>query len=151
MTKSRLNAASLSPRFEHSRDAIWISNADQQIIRVNSALERLTGRRRAQLVGQNCHALMGMRTLDGSPMCEFACPLLNSPGPDGVIEGYMPTASGKDAWVEIGYGSVTNDSGQLTEVVHIVHDLTERKEIERLKDEFVSMVLPRTSYTPASY
>lgn len=125
---------------EHSRDAIWISDAEQQIIRVNSALERLTGRSRVQLIGQNCHSLMGMRSLDGSPLCEVACPLLNSSAPSGAIEGYMPTATGKDAWVEIGYGTVTNTNGQLTEVVHIVHDLTERKEIEQLKDEFVSMV-----------
>ncbi|MEZ4862519.1 MAG: ATP-binding protein [Caldilineaceae bacterium] len=125
---------------EHSRDAIWISDAEQRIIRVNSALERLTGRSRATLIGQNCHALMGMRTVDGLPMCEFACPLLNASAPHGAIEGYMPSATGKDAWVEIGYGYVTNAAGQVTEVVHIVHDLTERKELERLKDEFVSMI-----------
>lgn len=133
--RSKLIAA-----IEHSRDAIWISDAHQRIVRVNPALEQLTGRSRAALLGQNCHALMGLRTVDGGLMCEFACPLLKGSAPHGAIEGYMPAATGKDAWVEIGYGCVTNATGQVTEVIHIVHDLTERKEIERLKDEFVAMV-----------
>ncbi|MCE7984128.1 MAG: PAS domain S-box protein [Caldilinea sp. CFX5] len=133
--RSKLIAA-----IEHSRDAIWISDAHQRIVRVNPALERLTGRPRAALLGQNCHALMGIRTVNGGLMCEFACPLLKGSAPHGAIEGYLPAASGKEAWVEIGYGCVTNTAGQVTEVIHIVHDLTERKEIERLKDEFLAMV-----------
>ena len=52
----------------------------------------------------------------------------------------MPAAADKDAWVRISYGRVTDSKGDLAQVVHIVHDLTERKAVEQLKDEFVSMV-----------
>lgn len=125
---------------ESSSDAIWISDADRRVAMVNPALERLIGKSREELLGQSCQYLMGMRSFDGASLCDTSCPFLHSDAHDGAIEACMPAATGKDAWVEISYGRVTDADGQLAQVVHIVHDLTERKEIEQLKDEFVSMV-----------
>ncbi len=125
---------------EASSDAIWISNADRQITTVNSALERLVGKQRKDLLGHGCQYLMGMQTFDGASVCDTSCPFLNPNDKTGSVEGCMPTIRGGNAWVEIGYGRVNDADGNLAQVVHIVHDLTERKEVERLKDEFVSMV-----------
>ncbi len=50
---------------------------------------------------------------------------------------YLSAPSGKEVWSEISYGRVTDTNGRLAGVVHIVRDLTQRKEIERLKDEFI--------------
>ncbi len=125
---------------EASSDAIWISNADREITTVNSALERLVGKQRKDLLGHGCQYLMGMQTFDGASVCDTSCPFLNPNDKTGSVEGCMPTVRGENAWVEIGYGRVTDADGNLAQVVHIVHDLTERKEVERLKDEFVSMV-----------
>lgn len=125
---------------ESSRDAIWVSDANQRVVMVNSALERLTGRGRDELLGQTCRHLMGVHTLDGSSICETTCPFQHPTRGSGKVEGCMPAASGKEAWVEISYGHVTGQDGTLSGVIHIVHDLTEHKEVERLKDEFISMV-----------
>ncbi len=125
---------------ESSHDAIWISDAEQRVVMVNPALERLTGRDRDELLGQSCQYLMGMRSFDGASMCDTSCPFLHPQLHTGAIEGCMPAATGKDAWVEISFGRVSAVDGELAQVVHIVHDLTERKEIEQLKDEFVSMI-----------
>ncbi len=124
---------------EASRDAIWVSDANRRVVMVNSALERLTGRRRDDLLGQTCRYLLGVQTLDGASVCDTACPFLHSDG-GGTIEGCIMSVSGKEIWVEISYGRVTDASDRLTGVMHIVRDLTQRKEVERLKDEFVSMV-----------
>ncbi len=140
--KSKVLAA-----IESSRDAIWISDANQRIVMVNSALEHLTGRSREELVGQSCRYLFDVRTMDGALTCDTLCPFLHPDEDDahyadwGGIEGCMPTASGKDAWIEISYGRVRNpENNKLSGVVHIVHDLTQRKKIEELKDEFLSLV-----------
>jgi len=126
---------------EASHDAIWISDATRHIVLVNSALERLTGRRRADLLGRPCHHLLGARLADGRSICETVCPF---PHPDrdstGTIEGFIPTATGRDIWVEISYGRVLDPEQRLVSVIHIVRDLTQRKEVERLKDEFLSLV-----------
>jgi len=125
---------------EASRDPIWVSDSHRRIIMVNSALERLTGRSRGELLGQTCRDLLGVRTLEGASICDSTCPFLHPTDRSGKVEGCMPTASGTEAWVEISYGHVTDPAGRLRGVIHIVHDLTQRKEIERLKDEFISMV-----------
>jgi PAS domain S-box-containing protein len=127
---------------EASRDAIWISDADRRVVMVNSALEELTGHRREELLGRSCRYLLGVHALDGTSICDTTCPFLHplDTSNDGWVEGCIPTATGKEAWVEISYGRVTDSDGRLKGVVHIVHDLTQRKEVEQLKDEFVSMV-----------
>jgi two-component system phosphate regulon sensor histidine kinase PhoR len=130
----------IAAAIEASRDAIWVSDANRRVVMVNSALEQLTGQHRTELLGQTCRYLMGVHTRDGASICDTTCPFLRPTDGDGWIEGCIPTASGKEAWVEISYGRVTDPDGRLTGVVHIVHDLTERKQIEQLKDEFVSMV-----------
>jgi PAS domain S-box-containing protein len=125
---------------EASRDAIWVSDANRRVVMVNSALERLTGRRREELLGQTCRYLLGVHTRDGASICDTTCPFLHPDEGSGKVEGCIPTVSGREAWVEISYGCITGSDGRLAGVVHIVHDLTERKEVERLKDEFISMV-----------
>ncbi len=125
---------------EASRDAIWVSDANRRVTMMNSALERLTGRSRGELLGQTCRYLLGVRARDGTSICDTTCPFLHPLDGSGRIEGCIPAATGKEAWVEISYGCITDADGRLAGVVHIVHDLTQRKEVERLKDEFISMV-----------
>ena len=70
----------------------------------------------------------------------MACSFLSSDAESGRIEGYISAGSGEEVWVEISYGRVVDTDGRLSGGVHIVRDLTQRKEIEQLKDEFISMV-----------
>ena len=125
---------------EVSRDAIWVSDANRQVVMVNSALERLIGQRREEMLGQTCRNLVGLHNHDGASICDTACSFLHSTDDSGRVEGCISAASGKEVWVEISYGRVTDPDGRLAGGVHIVHDLTQRKEIEQLKDEFISMV-----------
>ncbi len=132
--------AKIAAAIEASRNPIWVSNAERQIIMVNAALERMVGRPRESLIGQTCRYLFGVKLTDGRSICDVTCPFLSPGLPDGRVMGCMPTALGRDAWVEITYGYVRDATGQISGVVHIVHDLTEHKEAERLKDEFLSLV-----------
>lgn len=125
---------------ESSRDAIWVSNANQEVVMVNSALENLIGRSRSELIGLPCEHLFGMQTLNGKSICDQHCPFKYPNRAHGGIEGRFPIKGGKEAFVEISYGQVRDPDDQLSGVVHIVHDLTQRKQVEQLKDDFLSMV-----------
>lgn len=125
---------------EASPDAIWVSDSRRRVVMVNSALERLTGRRREELLGGTCRYLLEVHTTDGASICDVLCPFRHPDAESGTIEGCIRTVSGKEVSIEISYGRITDSAGRLAGVMHIVHDLTERKEVERLKDEFISMV-----------
>jgi PAS domain S-box-containing protein len=125
---------------EASQDAIWISDASRRVAMVNSAMERLLGRRRGELLGQTCCDLLRVHDADGTSICDMSCSFLSSDAESGRIEGYISAGSGEEVWVEISYGRVVDTDGKLSGGVHIVRDLTQRKEIEQLKDEFISMV-----------
>jgi len=124
---------------EASRDAIWVSDADGRVIVVNSAMEHLLGQDREELLGRTCYEMLQLHDPTGVSICDRACSFLASPPNSGRIEGYVSAQRGA-IWAEISYGWVTDPDGRITGGVHIVHDLTEHKEIERLKDEFISTV-----------
>ncbi len=132
--------AKIVAAIEASQNPIWVSDEERRIVMVNSALERLVGRSREELIGSTCRHLFGVRMRDGRYICDVTCPFIRQDNPEGRVEGYMPTARGDEAWVEITYGYVRNQKGDISGVVHIVHDLTERKRLEHLKDEFLSLV-----------
>ena len=125
---------------EASWDPIWVSDANRRLVMVNSALERLIGQSREKLLGQSCHDLPFFHNPDGASICDTVCAFRYPTDANGRIEGCISGASGNEVWVEIGYGRVIDPAGRLAGVVHIARDLTQRKEIERLKDEFISMV-----------
>jgi PAS domain S-box-containing protein len=125
---------------EASRDPIWISSTDRRVVVVNSAMERLLGQSRENLIGRPCHELLCIHDAGGDSVCSGACSFLQSSAESGRIEGYISAASGREIWVEVSYGRVNDHQGSLVGGVHIVHDLTQRKEVEQLKDEFTSMV-----------
>ncbi len=125
---------------EASRDAIWITNAQNRVILINSAFERLIGKQREQLLNGFCYALLGAHTATGESTCRTICPFMHLNNPQGMIEAALPSASGKDVWFEISYGCIKNTQGELEGIVHIARNLTERKAIERMKDEFVQLV-----------
>jgi PAS domain S-box-containing protein len=125
---------------EASQVAIWVSDADRRLFLMNSALERLTGRGRERLLGRACCTLMGVRTPDGEPICAAACPFQHPANGKGRVEGCLPTATGGEVWVEISYSIISGPDDHPLGVMCIMHDLTQRKELERLKDDFISMV-----------
>ncbi len=125
---------------EASHTPIWISDANRRMVMVNSALETLIGRSREELLGKPCRYLIGVRTHDGIPICDATCPFIHPTENGGKVEGCMPTACNRDAWVEITYGRVVDANGNLRGVIHIIHDLTERKEVEEMKEQFLSLV-----------
>lgn len=125
---------------EASTDPIWVSDADRHLAMVNSALEQLVGQPREQLLGRPCRDLLCFNDADGASICDTGCALLQPAGTSGKIEGCITSASGGSIWVEVGYGRVLDHAGRLIGMVHIARDLTERREIERLKDDFISLV-----------
>ncbi len=131
---------------EASADGIWVTkkqtDGSRQISIVNSALEYMTGHNRTKLVQKQCDDLLGICTPGPGQksLCNTSCPFTHPHQNNGMVHGLLPTGKGESIPVEISYGHLTNSQGELTGLVHIMRDLTLRKEVEKLKADFISMV-----------
>jgi PAS domain S-box-containing protein len=108
--------------FDGISDAIWLIDPDFKIIRANVASERLLGLTPSELIGKYCweivHGAAG--PVDGCPAAR-------------TIKTLKPETSlmklGK-LWVNISVYPVFGDEGELTGIVHTIHDVTKEKKVE---------------------
>jgi PAS domain S-box-containing protein len=109
------------------------------IVLANTAIERLFGYRRYELIGQKIELLLPERLPDkhAQRRAAFAC----RPEPFRFGDGGNRLGRRRDGTefpVDIGLYPVRSGGGQL--VLSVVIDASERRRTDRLKDEFVSTV-----------
>jgi PAS domain S-box-containing protein len=122
-----------------SADGIYVVDADERITLANRTLEQLLDLPREQIIGQTCFGHTVGRISDGRRLCEIACPFQESVRHRYPIEINLPTTAGPRP-MEVSSGRILNDAGEVEAVVHVLRDLTARKEVEHLQDEFISLV-----------
>jgi len=123
----------LEPFFERALDPLFVADGESRLLRVNPALAELLGYAEEELVGRGItdfvHAEDLQQTLDalddvtsGRPVRDLENRLECS---DGSVRWFSWRATWDPSYERI-YGSA--------------REITEQKEIDRLKDEFVSVV-----------
>jgi len=124
---------------EDSPNAIVIATLEGRISQVNRAVENLFGYAADELVGEKIEKLIPARFQEAHR--EKLKTYASHPGPRMMGVGQELFARRKDGSefpVEISLGAFETDEGML--VGATVLDITERKEMERMKEEFVSIV-----------
>jgi len=109
------------------------------IVLVNTETERLFGYQRVELIGQKMEILVPERLRDGYVQRRAA--LARNPLPVRFGEGWNlfgRRRDGSEFPAEIGLNPIRAREGLL--VLAVVIDISERKRMDRLKDEFVSTV-----------
>jgi PAS domain S-box-containing protein len=108
--------------FDSVSDVIWLLDGDFGIQRCNQATTRVFGEQPKQLVGRHCWEVVHQTA---SPV--EGCPLLRMQKTHRRESTLLPIG---DRWHQITVDPIIGESGALDGVVHIVSDITERKEAE---------------------
>lgn len=110
---------------------------DNPVIYVNAGFERITGYSASEVLGRNCSFLQGSETnqttldkLRTAIREEHEC----------VVELLNYRKDGLPFWNRFAITPVRNSKAQVTHYIGVLSDISERKEMERLKDELVSTV-----------
>ncbi|SDG37614.1 PAS domain S-box-containing protein/diguanylate cyclase (GGDEF) domain-containing protein [Pseudomonas benzenivorans] len=117
---------------EASVNAIIITDneqADQPIIYVNPAFERITGYHSEEVIGLNCRFLQGSKR-DQPALEHIRRALHNQEEGSAVLRNYRK--DGSEFWNDLRVAPVVNDRGKVSHFVGILHDITEAK---RYQDE----------------
>jgi signal transduction histidine kinase len=61
-------------------------------------------------------------------------------GQQKAVETTIRTKSGDVIWAAVTYGVISGASGEIKGVVHNIRDMSGQKEVQRLKDEFMSTI-----------
>ncbi|MBI5241772.1 MAG: PAS domain S-box protein, partial [Elusimicrobia bacterium] len=122
---------------EQSADAIYITDRDSRIVSWNSAAEGLFGYPREEALGQPIYFLVPpdrRAELDGRNSQAMA---------EGGAKNFETVRLRKDGAlvpVEATFFPLRDEKGRTFGMVRVFRDITKRKEVERMKSEFVSLV-----------
>ncbi|ACQ79118.1 PAS/PAC sensor signal transduction histidine kinase [Beutenbergia cavernae DSM 12333] len=123
-------------------DGIYGVDRDGRVTFVNPAGARTLGFAAREMVGQDAHGLFHAPGPDGAPFPFDSCYIAEAIR-DGITasaeEDLYRRADGKDVPVEV-TASPLRDGAVVLGAVVVFRDVTQRREVDRLKNEFVSVI-----------
>jgi PAS domain S-box-containing protein len=139
LTEEKTTEGMLRLAVESCPGGMVMSDDAGNIVLVNREIERLFGYDREELIGNPVEVLVPKRLR--SRHIHHRGDFIADPGPRRMGAGRDLSGLRKDGTefpVEVGLTSISTHKGLL--ILCVIVDVTERKRIERLKDEFVSTV-----------
>lgn len=124
---------------QNSADGILFIDANRRVVGFNPALERLTGWRAEEVYGGACYEVLQARC-QGGYSCRDHCPALWLDDQSTYSECQIRTRDGRSIDVGISYGVIRDDRERLEGVVEVIRDISQQKELDRLRSDFVSTV-----------
>ena len=107
--------------FDASADAICLLDINNHILRANQALATMANMEPEALIGQKCcDVLHGKDNFDDCPLHE----------PNELDKRRESELKLGDRWYVVSVDPVYAEDGTLQHIIHILHDITARKEIE---------------------
>jgi len=128
---------------ETSAEGIVSIDGQRRVTGFNLAMERLTGRSREDVLGKECFRVLDLRNRQGQSLCNTQCPILMSSEQSSQIfelQGTIRTTDEKDIDVAMTYSVVYAPEGKPINAVVNVRDISELREVENLRETFLSML-----------
>lgn len=122
-------------------DGIYSVDTERNLILFNQAAEELTGWDANSAVGLKCWNVMKLRDEADLSVCEKDCPMLQvwNTNENLVREDLcFVNRKKKNTQISGAYSPILDNNGKITGGVCVFRDVTKKKEVERLRNEFVS-------------
>lgn len=123
-------------------DGVYVVDNTHKVALWNRSAEEITGYTSAEMVGRECHEAVKPVGEEENKPCTELCesPAALSPGSGGV--GYEVLTCRKDGeriWLSVSAAPI-REGGEMAGVVHVFRDISEYKEIDQMKSDFVATV-----------
>jgi len=128
---------------ETSAEGIFNIDGQRRIAGFNTAMERLIGFSRQDILGKECYRVLDLRDREGKSLCNVRCPILMNKRQSSStfeLEGAIRTKEGKNIEVAMAYSVVYTPEGRPLNAVVNVRDISRIREMENLRETFLSML-----------
>ncbi len=127
--------------FSNIGDGIYAVNTKREMILFNPQAEKITGWKQKDVIGLPCKKIMNLKNDQSISVCEKDCPALAvwNTGENVVREDLCYPGRGKsDIKLEGTYAPIKDMDGKVTGAICVFRDVTKKREVERMRSEFVS-------------
>ncbi|MHB1390685.1 MAG: ATP-binding protein [Thermoleophilia bacterium] len=122
-------------------DGVFVVDNDRKITMWNRAAVQITGFTRDEMVGRVCLPAAAPAGREEESVCVSVCDSVPEiEGNDGI--GYETLTCSKDGervWLSVSAAPI-REGGQRAGIVHVFRDISEYKEIDQMKSDFVATV-----------
>ena len=125
-----------------SADGILVVDPDTETVRMNPALEELSGHREHESLGKWCGEIFSCHRDEGLA-CGTICPfkrVIKSGTPLRDHSFQATRVDGSTFWLSGAYAPVRDPDGRIAFAIGSLRDYTRSKEVEQLQHDFVSIV-----------
>lgn len=127
---------------DHTADAAFVVNEEGEIQSWNKAAERLFGYSRADVAHKSCYQVLeGVGPL-GTRVCHEHCSVAECAGRETEIPNFdmsVKMRGGQRLWINISTMVFDNPRTGRRLLIHLAHDITERKKNEELLQKMVGV------------
>ncbi len=128
---------------ENSADGIMSIDARCRLLGFNTALEKMTGYSRDEVLGQRCSNVLSFTDAEKGKGCEYNCPMNMSTSDRQLVfeqQGTIRTRDGRNVDVSMIYSVVRAPDGSPLNAVVNVRDISKMREMENFRDAILSML-----------
>jgi PAS domain S-box-containing protein len=130
---------------EHASDVIWVMDTDLHFTYYSPSVTRLRGYTVEEAMAQTLDETMTPSSVELALEVLGEAMGMQSTGPSEqfrspVLQLEVTCKDGSTLWTEATITFVHDTGGELVEIQGVTRDITERKKIEKMKSDFVSLV-----------
>jgi PAS domain S-box-containing protein len=142
LASARRQAAELDTVIQQMVEGVAIADRDGTITKINPAGEALLGRGVAARGAANYSEQFQIYDLDGRLYAPTDLPIARAGRGETVLNQDLVVRlpNGQERILSVSGAPLLDDAGAITGAVAVFHDVTKAREVERLKDEFLSVV-----------
>lgn len=123
--------------FSNIGDGIYAVNTKREMILFNPQAEKITGWKSKDAIGLSCKKIMNFKNEQSVSICEKDCPAL-AVWNTGQNVTRDDICFKKNTKLEGTYAPIKDMDGKVTGAICVFRDITKKKEVERMRSEFVS-------------
>jgi PAS domain S-box-containing protein len=126
---------------ERVADGVIVTDAAGNVLEANPAARRIMAGADARASARHCDELLGLQLGERPLDCSRGCALLRLDGNGGAAEGkevWRMTPDGRRQPLLANVCAISNDHGEVEEVVHSLRDITTLKQADEAKTLFLA-------------